>query len=456
MQNRKSFLLLNYKICVVIFIFIAFNANAQENRIEKDSVNLSIQLSEAVLENDINAVDSLIKIGAKVNIPTIDGVTPLMYASQEGNLPIMKKLILAGANINIIPDNKITALLGATISNKKEAILLLLQNGANIESKDDEQNSALLIAARNNNIEAVKLFLSFNADVNVHNTDEYNALHFAASSGNDSMLILLVNSGINLNKKDKLGFTPIMVATAENKNETAELLLSYGADLNLVNSENLSVLSFAILNGNAYLTELYLLNGADGNHLSGKARDHWYFSQGTGKTIKKLLRSFDVKRNIKPVFETLFLGTNLGISEKNLKTSLVFGVKESKYNFHLQTALGFTPFVYSSRDLIDGKTYQFWQRDYWVSLELDKYFSFMKSFNTEFGMYGGIEPGLRWGTYRGTKIDPLQKYVLSPVGGLFIRKYFLESRIDYKYDILNNSDTGIFSIQFIIHLNRLK
>lgn len=455
MQNTKFHPYLICAVCIAILVFSTIDSFAQEILNTKDSIQLSVQLSEAILKNDTSVVDSLIEIGVDVNNTTAFGVTPLMYASEEGNLYVMKKLIFAGANVNAVPDNKITALLSATISDKKEAVLLLLQNGVNIESADDEGNTALLIAAQNNSLETVKLLLDFKANIQAKNSDKNNALHFAAAFGNDSLVVLLINSGIYLNEKDKLGFTPIMVAVASNRIETAELLLSYGADLNLVNNENLSVLSLAILNGNAYLTELFLINGVVTNHLSGNARDHWYFAQGTDKSIKKLLQKFDVKKNRKPVLESFLLGTELGISKNILKPNVIFGVKESKYNFQLQLAFGVTPFVYSSLDLIDGKTYQFWRRDYFVSFELDKYFSFKQNFTTEYGIYFGIEPGILFGTYRGTKINPSQKYTLSPGGGLFFRRNFVESRLGYEYEILNNSKVSTFGFQVVCYLNKI-
>ena len=301
----------------------------------------------------------------------------------------------------------------------------------------------------------LRLLLRWGATVNHANSDGNTALHFATAFGNDSLVNVLMDAGAKADAKDKQGFTPLMVATSENFNSTAELLVSYGADLNAVNDQGYSALSIAILNGNVYLAELFLLNGADGNLLSREARDHWYFSKGTGKYMRKVLREAEVKRNLSPVLEDWAGGVKLGWTESHLTTGILVGVRETKYNFWIQAAFGVTPFVYSTLTEIGGKKYQFWQRDYRLAIEADKYFAFHKSFRTEWGIWAGVETGFDFGSYRGTGFKPSSEVNLLPAAGVFWRQGFVETRLGYKKNLFQVDETGEWGMQFHFYFGRM-
>jgi len=441
--------------CLLLTLLISGPKVFSQEKSSVDSLKLSIQLSEAILSNDTLQTDSLISSGIDVNIGANEGVTPLMYAAQEGNLYIIKKLLQAGADVNQIPNNKITALQSAIIAGKKEAAELLLESGAGLNTKDMYGNTPVLNAAQNNDPGMVALLINSGAAVNGANQEGNTALHYATAFGNDSIVALLMNAGAQANEKDKQGFTPLMVATSENYNSTAELLVSYGIDLNTVNDQGYSALTIAILNGNVYLAELFLLNGADGNLLYGEAKDHWYFSKGTGKYMRKVLRESDVKRNLSPVLEEWGGGLKLGLIDDYLTTTLLLGVRETKYNFWIQMSFGLNPLVYSSLREIGPKKYQFWERDYRLALEADKYFAFHKSYQTELGIFAGVEAGYDFGSYRGTHINPHSDLNLLPVAGLFWRQGFTETRIGYKKNVFHSDKPGELGIQVHFYFGRM-
>lgn len=428
---------------------------SQETIPSVDSLKSSILLSDAILDNDTLKVDSLLSTDIDVNIAASEGVTPLMYAAQEGNLYFIRKLLQKGAQINQVPNNKVTALQGSVIAGKTEAVELLIENGAQLATKDQLGNTPVLNAAQNNDLRTVDILVRSGAGVNDSNKDCNTALHYATAFGNDSMVVLLMNAGAQGNMQDCEGFTPLMVATSQNFNSTAELLVSYAVDLNTLNDQGYSALTIAILNGNVYLTELFLLNGADGNLLAREAKDHWYLSKGTGKYMHKVLRDSDVKRNLSPVLEDWAGGLKLGWIDKYFTTTLLMGVRETKYNFWIQMSFGLNPFVYSNIRELNGRTYQFWQRDYRLALEADKYFAFQKSYQTEWGIFAGAEAGYNFGSYRGTNIHPSSDLNVLPVAGLFWRQGFTETRIGYKRDVFHSDEPGELSIQFHFYFGRM-
>jgi len=332
-----------------------------------------------------------------------------------------------------LPNNGISALQSAIHAGKSEAVKLLLLNGASLALSDKSGNTPLLSAARNNNTTVVELLLAYDADINVANQNGNSALHYAAEFGNDSLVMLLIESGHSLNSPNNLENTPLMTATQNNITETAELLVSYGADLNCVNEDNYSTLTFAIMNGNAYLTELFLLNGADNTHMHTKAKNHWYIAKGTGPEMKKVLREYGVKRNVKLVIEDFVAGAQIRLADSHLETAVLLGFRETKYNFLLQSSFGATPFAYSSLDKINQLTYQFWEHNYWFALELDKFIAVTESYRTEFGVFGGMETEYRFGSYRGTKIKPHSELNFMPVCGLYFRKDYVEIKAGYTF-----------------------
>jgi Ankyrin repeats (3 copies) len=64
-----------------------------------------------IFTNDINLVKVLISNGADVNVISDDGFTPLMVASQYGEIVLVKLLVCAGANVNYVSTE--TPFLGA-------------------------------------------------------------------------------------------------------------------------------------------------------------------------------------------------------------------------------------------------------------------------------------------------------------------------------------------------------
>src|SRR5678816_1603669 len=64
------------------------------------SIDGATPLHQAVRQNDLKAVDALIKKGADVKAATRYGVTPMQLAALNGNAAILRRLLDAGADAN--------------------------------------------------------------------------------------------------------------------------------------------------------------------------------------------------------------------------------------------------------------------------------------------------------------------------------------------------------------------
>jgi ankyrin repeat protein len=108
------------------------------------------------------AVDVLLKAGAKVNIPSDDrGSTALMDSAMGKHLDMMKDLLLAGADVNIKSKDGQSALILAVGLNDDAAVEILLKAGADPDDPDLLGASARKYATLFNRTAIVTLFNTY-------------------------------------------------------------------------------------------------------------------------------------------------------------------------------------------------------------------------------------------------------------------------------------------------------
>lgn len=247
-------------------------------------------LTEACRKNDLNTVKvELGKEGGKewINVPDIDGNTPISIALSNRNPWIKELLFKNGAkrtditeaifannitrvkeliadksfNINAAcPEVNIPPLNYACYFNRTEIVKLLLA----IDGVDANKNvfsTPLIDACKNNNIEIVKLLLQKGANVNAV-TVELTPLIAAINNNNIEMVKLLLEKGADVNQKAlvKNDNTPLIYACRKNNIEIVKLLLQKGVDVNKANYRGHTPLHAA--RDNKEITKLLLEKGA--------------------------------------------------------------------------------------------------------------------------------------------------------------------------------------------------
>lgn len=125
-------------------------------------------LMGAVVKKRPEVIRLLLEHGADVNARSREGVTPLMFAVQQGDRDTAKVLLAAGANINDAALDGTTALLMAAFRNDEPFLAFLLDQGADPNTADSDGYTALHYAAsRRNMLESVKRLLAQGANPNV-------------------------------------------------------------------------------------------------------------------------------------------------------------------------------------------------------------------------------------------------------------------------------------------------
>ncbi len=126
----------------------------------------------------VEAVQRLISQGEDPKATDASGWTALMYASSEGNEPVVAYLLAHGADPNAKSLRRETALMAAVggLSGDSGCIKALLDAGANPNSETVEGQTALMWAARRARPDAISLLLAARADVNFRARDGSTAL----------------------------------------------------------------------------------------------------------------------------------------------------------------------------------------------------------------------------------------------------------------------------------------
>lgn len=175
-------------------------------------------------DRQLRTIKTLLGKGAKVDVATNKGVTPLMYAAKNGNLPIIDLLLEKHADLNIQDKEGQTALMWAAMAGQAGGIKHLLSKGAVIETKTVLGSTALMLAAEHGQTEVVKTLLENKADIVPQDEDGMTALMLAAKNGHLEAVELLLAHNAKVNEVNKKGATARLLSV-ENHHEEVENLL---------------------------------------------------------------------------------------------------------------------------------------------------------------------------------------------------------------------------------------
>src|SRR5580658_9571660 len=157
-------------------------------------------LMTAEIHGDLNTMESLLSAGFNPNLPFRGGGTPLSFAMQLGNGPVLKLLLAWHADPN------------APISSAKFS------------------ETPLQYAAETGNVPIASILIAGGAQVNTNGPKRRTALHAAVANGHLDMIRLLIEKGANA--RDAEGASPLDDAVWRGSLDTVAILLAHGAHLN--------------------------------------------------------------------------------------------------------------------------------------------------------------------------------------------------------------------------------
>ena len=160
---------------------------------------------DAIRDNDVAKVTDLLNQDSRLLEQTIarengEGAmrerTPLMYAAQWGNQPMVS---------------------------------LLLEQGAQVDQVTKDGRTPLMIAAQEGHLEVAQYLVEKGAQVDQATKDGRTPLMIAAQEGHLEVTQYLVEQGAQVDQVTKDGRTPLMIAAQEGHLEVAQYLVEQGA-----------------------------------------------------------------------------------------------------------------------------------------------------------------------------------------------------------------------------------
>ncbi|WP_300370244.1 ankyrin repeat domain-containing protein [Brachyspira sp.] len=220
----------------------------------------------AVIKNSLDSVEILLTykdINKEVKLPYkatlnnwyLGGATPLITAAYTGNADIVYALINAGCDIRARDDVDGSMPIHVSAANgNDDAITLLLEKDKTLVNETDNNgnDTPLHWAAMKDNPSTVNLLLKYGSDSKIQNTDGNTALHYASMYASADVIKNIVNADkSSVNIKNNENMYPIHYAALENNVDALVSLVNEGnADVNIKDSNNDTALHYAAAYGN--------------------------------------------------------------------------------------------------------------------------------------------------------------------------------------------------------------
>ena len=163
--RRIIFFLLILILCTPVIAQIQDSIIISKKEINIDELNKKL-LDAAYMGND-DIVLTLLDAGADPNTSMWNGITPLMFAADNGFLKTAEILILNGADVNKKPENQVSALISAAFNNNMDIAELLIRHEADINATDSYGVSSLIYAAAYNYYGLCDILLYYEGNIEI-------------------------------------------------------------------------------------------------------------------------------------------------------------------------------------------------------------------------------------------------------------------------------------------------
>lgn len=407
----------------VLFLMIASPFNplqSQEESAVIDSTSIKQEINYMLIaycdSGDINTVKLLLNHGADPNTTTAEGVTPLMYASQNGYYSIASLLLDNGADPNKIPFDGNTALHAVARAGNDSIAELLMINGANVNLSNNFGLTPLHYTVWLGYPYLTDLLLYYGAKVDVSDVYGYTPLMLSVYSGTSLSTRLLLEQGANPSLCSKRGVSPLMVAAQFNDTLLAHQLLEYNADVFLKDTFGANALALAINSDSREMIDFLLDNGAAEQKLS---KSYYQLAAETEyRDMVSQLDSAGLKTTLKFSLGNVIVSPGILFGSHEFMWGGSVGVKEMISKITVSLGYWYRPWPVSTFKYQESTAFKYKEDRQIVELKANKSmnilpFSSGKSVNFYFGAnidlvfrdYNGDTPtGSKTGLYPGLNI----------------------------------------------------
>ncbi len=230
---------------------------------------VDIQSSELMRSHKYNSVAKLLDFGANPNAMILQSdikETPIklatMYflhheeyttarvsiateAALHGQTRLLEKLVSKGAKINLVSPNGQTPLLAAAEAKQFETVSWLINNGADVNLHSAKWESALSTAISNGDESMVELLIRHKANVNEMACCRSNVLLnylmfnvIGIKPCNFHIVNLILESGYDIDTKSKHGVPTITEVLRHGEYGVVKMMYQHGANIDIKSSPN--------------------------------------------------------------------------------------------------------------------------------------------------------------------------------------------------------------------------
>lgn len=185
-------------------------------------------LVEVILNGDLDAVQTLLTMGARVNgDDDIPNARPLINAAQCGFTGILELLLNHGAMVDAVDSLGMSSLYWACSHGHVDAVRLLASRGASLSLRGTGKKP-IHYAVKADNMEMAQLILDLGVDINEPEEDsKHTALMIATLGRHSAMMQFLLEKGADIQARDEQGLTVLEWARREELAEPIAILESW-------------------------------------------------------------------------------------------------------------------------------------------------------------------------------------------------------------------------------------
>lgn len=288
-------------IFVLCLCLIANTATASDREFSRaDFIVIDrYQVTEAYREGWRKPNTRFVKrvLGGKSSLDSVDkdGRSALLYSTYYQNTLVLESLISMGADIDLPNGYGTTPLIMACVNRNTAAIKNLLDAGANASLLNNFGRNCLHISVRNSDALLAQELIDSGIDVNSVGTDPEHetALSFAAHTGDAAIVKILLKAGADPNLTPlAVDYTPLHFAAGSGSLETVKAIVERGADLSALTPDPQNIatpIEIAYGNGHASIVE-YLIRQSPKHMGESVSRSTWpilhrFALQGDSKAI---------------------------------------------------------------------------------------------------------------------------------------------------------------------------
>jgi ankyrin repeat protein len=265
--------------------------NNNTNIVKAKTVDGVTALHLATQNGHMDAATYLIEQGADVDARTSDNFTALHLAAQNGQTELVRMLVKK-ANLNAETTDGATSFHLATNFGHTDSVKVMLQSKrVNLEQRTHKKSTPLHLAAQNGHVAVVQALIEANAKIEAATNDGFTALHLAVEGRHLAVAMYLVGKKANLNGTTNNKKTALVMAMQQADWDMAVMLLEAGSDIFLPAPDGSFPLELAIRSQEKRTTELLMskANGPAGKIMRGAALLRAVID-AQGNTVEALLK----------------------------------------------------------------------------------------------------------------------------------------------------------------------